>query len=301
MLIPGSALFAEKQFEWSFVLRNAHGKAASILKQAGKITFAFSATAIILAFQSQPVSYQDIASMLGKQSPNRWLMHIEQQPGETVLGSNLDELASYGIDPIVTGSLNKPVTASSQIKISEVVNGTPQPQKINRAVKGARVVSTTTRQAPVHFSAGSVLERHSMLQSLDRGDRLALAFVQPKSHKEALQVAASFHASEPDADINPDFPVMVASLVEESRSSILSYAPEPKVEYSPFSAVLVEEKPINIIPKLAKGDHAWAAEPLPKHSFPSNNKIASQEVFTLRRVVNRCGVRPPFPRLFSTV
>ena len=60
---------------------------------------------------------------------------------------------------------------------------------------------------------------------------------------------------------------MVASLVKKSRSSVLAYSPEPKVEHSPFSAVLKEEKPVKILPKLNKGDHAWADDPLPKNSY----------------------------------
>ena len=47
----------------------------------------------------------------------------------------------------------------------------------------------------------------------------------------------------------------------------MAYQQEPDVLYSPFSAVLSEEQPINIIPRLNKGDHSWAANPLPKRVF----------------------------------
>ena len=64
-----------------------------------------------------------------------------------------------------------------------------------------------------------------------------------------------------------DLPVMVASLVTESASNILAYSAEQELQRSPFAAILEDNKPLNIVPKLEKGDHAWAAAPLPKSSY----------------------------------
>ncbi len=246
--------------EWSLVLRNTRQNIASAAKRAASIVFGFSAVAAVSVFQTDAIAHQDIAGLMGEESSARWLMHLEEQPGETVLSAHMAGLASYGIDPIITGSNN------SDMKVSTTVRNEPVPQKINRAAKGPRVVSAPPKQPPIHFSAGSVLQRQNLLESLNTDKKLSLSFVKPKPHLEALKIAAAFHPTKP-AYGTDDLPVMVASLVEESRSSILAYSPEPEVQYSPFAAILEDEQPINIIPRLGKGDHSWAADPLPKRVF----------------------------------
>ncbi len=248
------------------VLRNARGKYVPSWKRrtqtAIKSVLGLSATASILTFQTTAVAHQDVASLVSPHVDQRWLLHIEQQPGQTIVPGNLGELASHGVDPIVTGKL------TPSIKVSKEVRNGRSPERVNRAAKGPRVVQTTARQAPVNFSAGSVLERHSLLESLKPGKKFALEFLTPKPHHEALQVAAAFHANRENSLGNEErLPVVVADLVRESRDSILAYAPEPEIQYSPFSAVLRDEQQVTIVPKLGKGDHAWAAEALPKNSF----------------------------------
>jgi len=85
-----------------------------------------------------------------------------------------------------------------------------------------------------------------------------------------MQVAAVFHRKTKKKKNLPKtkhLPVQVAKLVKQSQGSILSYSAQPKVEQSPFSAVLVEKKPVKIVPKLGKGDHSWAKKQLPRSSF----------------------------------
>lgn len=252
--------------EWSLVLRNTRQNFVSFAKRTASIVCGFSAVAAVSVFQTDAVAHQDIASLFGKQSSERWLMHLEEQPGETVLSAHVAELASYGIDPIVTGSID------NTVKVSTTIRSEPVPQRINRAAKGPRVVSAPPKQPPVHFSAGSVLQRQNLLQSLNSSKNLSLSFVKPKPHLEALKVAAAFHLTNPASETK-DLPVMVASLVEESRSSIFAYAPEPQVQYSPFAAILEDEQPINIVPRLNKDDHSWAADPLPKRAFSNREQI----------------------------
>ncbi len=224
----------------------------------GLFTLVLSASAF--GMQTTSIAHQDIAGLVGHNGKDRWLVHLEQQTGESV--ANLQE-ADNGVDTIITSSINGSLTASRKIVRADA------PQKINRAIKGSRVVQTTARQAPEKFSAGSVLERQSFLAPLDLDKKTVLAFVKPKPHEEAYQVAAIFHPKKKKRALpeTKHLPVQVASLVKQSQSSVLSYAPEPKKEYSPFSAILKETKPVKIVPKLAKGDHRWAADPLPKNSF----------------------------------
>lgn len=245
-------------------MRNALGMPWSAVKRIANVTGFVVLAAFAVAYQTQSVSHQDIPDLLDKKAENRWLMHIEQQTGESVVSivSKDKEEGTRFIDPTVTS------TVSASLSVSEKVVSSARPETINRAIKGDRVVATTARRAPKDFSAGSILERHSVLQPLKQGDRLALDFVKPKPHDEAFEVASLFHPTKPKGlDVPENLPVAVASLVKQSESSILAFAPEPQLEYSPFSAVLVEEQKVKILPKLNDGDHDWADDPLPLNSF----------------------------------
>ncbi len=248
--------------EWSLVLRSTLEKPFSVAGRIVNFT-GFSVLAVsALTLQTTSISYQDIPGLLGQKAVNRWLMHIEQQPGQSVAEIVNKDDGKRFVDPTVTTSI------SASLSVSEKIVSSARPEKVNRAIKGDRVVATTAKKAPKNFSAGSILERHSILQNLESGAKLALNFVKPKPHKEAFQVASLFHPAKPKGVVVPkNLPVAVANLVKQSESSVLAYSPEPEVEYSPFSAVLVEEQQVKILPKLNKGDHAWADDPLPKSSY----------------------------------
>lgn len=215
----------------------------------------------VLFYQSRSVAYQDVASALGHKADNRWMVHIERPAGESVAAISLTGKDEGSVDPVVTSSLSR----SAEIK--ETIKSSPLPETINKRIKGDRVVQTTAKGAPKDFSAGSVLQRQSVLEPLDSGKKLALEFVKPKPMDEAFEVASSFHPRNPGIKPAEELPTVVASLVKQSASSVLAYTQEPEVIYSPFSAVLTEEQTVKILPKLNEGDHAWADDPLPLNSF----------------------------------
>jgi len=250
-------------FEWSFVLRSTRIKTASVSKRIGQLSLGLGLAVCATALQTVPVSHQDIAELTGQKPQHRWLMHIAQPGGQSFVTASITGLGSAGGQPAIINGV------SSELKVSEKIHKNDDPQRINRAIKGNRVVQTTAKQAPRNFTAGSVVQRHSLLQDLSSPKNQVLAFVKPKPSKEAFQVASLFHVTKPKVDpaATDHLPTMVASLVKRSENNILAFAPEPKVEYSPFSAVLVEETPVKIVPKLGRGDHAWADDPLPKSSF----------------------------------
>lgn len=243
-------------------MRSTRIGGVSFVKRAANSLLIGGLATAIYSSQTVEVAHQDVASLIGKTGQDRWLAHIEAPIGETVALTTASMLGKEKAQ-LVSGNAPKTLSVSKEIKQGA------KPQRINRALKRDRVLQTTARQAPENFSAGSVVERHSLVVPMDHGKKQVLAFVKPKPVEEALQVAAVFHKKK-KKQVEPKtshLPTMVASLVKQSQSSLLSYAPEPKVQHSPFSAVLVEEKPAKIIPKLAKGDHRWALNPLPKNSF----------------------------------
>ena len=178
------------------------------------------------------------------------------------------------MDQRVTGSIPQVEdTKFDATRLTTKLPEAPKPQRINRALKGDRVVSTTIQRPPVHFNSGSVFQRHSYLAPLNSDKKRVAAFVKPKSSGEVFQIASAFHAKTAKKKAKSrNLPVVVASLVHESRSSILGYAPTEELKNSPFAAVLRKKGPVSIIPKLNRNDHSWADDPLPKASFSKKQK-----------------------------
>lgn len=244
-------------------MRNSINKRTSIVRRVANSLFIGGIATIIFSSQTVEIAHQDVASLVGKTGKDRWLAHIAAPIGETVA---LTSASMLGKNKVQLAVENTP----KELTVSKEVKQNPKPQSINRALKGGRVLQTTARQAPEKFNAGSVLERHSVLQPIDQGKKQVLAFVKPKPNKEAMQVAAVFHRKKKKEKAGPKtshLPVQIAKLVKQSQPSLLGYAPKPKIEHSPFSQVLVEQKPTKAIPKLGKGDHKWALNPLPKNSW----------------------------------
>ena len=284
-------------FVWSSVLRNTFQKWRKLTSPSTANWFRQSSGnrgigarrfnilwlgVIIYAGSFTTVSYQDMQSL--KPTKDRWLVHLPEAPGQTVATASL-----FGFDTMITGSIPREhhgALGSDEIMgLTSELPKTPKAPAINRKLIGDRVVSSTIQRPPAHFSAGTVLRRQSLLSPLEIDKNQSLAFVKPKSSLEAFKIASAFHTTgeKQNRDLK-NLPVMVASLVRESKDSILSYAPEQKVKYSPFAAVLRDEGPISIIPKLNDYDHSWADDPLPKMSFSDEQQkcLASGIYFEAR-------------------
>jgi spore germination cell wall hydrolase CwlJ-like protein len=217
------------------------------------------------------VAQQDVAVLAGSVTGERWLASVSEGPGVSqILADSNADVISLENDPVETASI-----AVDTAHLITDVRLVREPQTVNRALKGPRVVTTTFKAPPDSFSSGSVVERHSMLSPLNVGKEFELAFVKAKPASEALQIASSFQLKKQVRDQfapKADLPVMVASLVKESVPNILSYSEEPKLQRSPFAEVLEDTSPVNIVPKLNKGDHEWAANPLPKAAFSESEQ-----------------------------
>ncbi len=254
----------------------------SFLGDAKKLIYpAVVALAVFFAYPSL-IAYQDVASLLPSPVTQRWLANMNQSPGQTAIAANVSGLGSAravvegsetpdapdGIDPIITGAMSDQMDPNS---VPALIRTRPKqeqvPQRINRSLKGDRVVSTTTIRPPENFTAGSVLQRQSMLSPLETDEKFELAFVEPRPFREAIRVASLFHVEEKEPEVDADLPFMIASLVRESADHVLAYGDEEESVRSPFAAVLETERPASLIPKLGKDDHSWAAQQLPLSVF----------------------------------
>ena len=256
-------------------MTNSDKKRRSLLGRIKEGLFPVCAGVALFLTYPTLVAHQDMAS-LSRASSNvvsnmRWLVSLSEEPGVSkLITGSVARPAAAGDLPLNVSFTGNADAASLDERLTSDVRVGREPQIVNRAGKGDRVVTTTFIRPPNKFNAGSVAKRHSMFAPLDVSKKTKLAFVKAKPAAEALQVAFAFHPKQKKSGVRspkPDLPVMVASLVAESASNILAYSPEPEFERSPFAAILEDTAPVNIIPRLRKGDHSWAADPLPKVSF----------------------------------
>lgn len=249
------------------VLRISDLPAGALLRRARTRVFPLAlGLCVFLAYPSL-VGFQDVAALSADPVEQRWLAHLREAPGKVVFASAAGPSVAarpVAADPAVTGSISAERDAPS---ISTAVGTGPRPQRVNRERLGDRVVSSSIARPPAYFSAGSVLERQSILRPRADDPRVELAFVRPRPVDEAFRIAGIFHRLEPDLPpVKPDLPVVVASLVEESLPNVVAFREEPEVLRSPFAEVL-NETPISLVPKIGEKDHDWAADPLPQSVF----------------------------------
>lgn len=243
-----------------YVSRNHVSRIAASLRR--NLVPVSGALALFFAYPTI-VGYQDVAALSQPgtiRADERWLAHIAQKPGSSVLAAALKGNQAQELDPVVTGSVPHDLVIETAT--------TREPQRINRAAKGDRVVTATYVRPPQNFKAGAVLERQSYLVPLERANAFNLAFAKPMPQGEALKIASAFTVprdAEPEPE--PDLPVMVAKLVVESAPNVLAYGAEPEAMTSPFAAVLNPDEPVSLVPKIKESDHAWAAQPLPLSVF----------------------------------
>lgn len=225
-------------------------------------------------------AYADLASLLTglDQGASNWRMVITNSPA----GSLHQVELAFGDASIAAavgeGGLVMPdgrrVAFLSQEKGSDP---RPDEERINRSDKKGRVVSVEPMQPPKDFSAGSVVQRQSMLfrPAMDLKDKTA--FLKPKISGKEIQIATAFYKMEPQ---KPDdsVPPMLAGLVTNKDADVLASAyASPAPDYarvSPFDSILAKDQDSEgrFVPQIGPQDHAWAATVLPPSVFSSDEQ-----------------------------
>lgn len=236
------------------------GRARQTLRKAAQA--GAMAGAVFVAYPSL-VAMQDVAEWSATPFAERWLAHMPEAPGRSIVAASLGGAAAKSeTDPLATSAIGG--KDARAFGVTTRIERAALPQRISRQGLGGRVVTRTVSRPPAYFSAGSVLERHSWAEPLRLDKRTALAFLEPLPAAEALKVASVFHA--PDNGVPPpkeNLAPVVASLVRESVSNVLAYGAEEETLASPFAVALNQDEPISLIPKLQANDHRWADDPLP--------------------------------------
>lgn len=226
-------------------------------------------------------AYQDMASMVSgtEASGARWSGFVEKSVAGSVHAAEM---------PFVDSGINTGSISGSGLKAPGIgavsfrgkageANGIPDEARINRADKRGRVVNITPVAPPKAFTAGSILERTSMILRPAIGLDVKMAFANPSIKGKEIQIATAFYTKE-DKKPDPEIPAALAALVTNDRADVLAtaYAPaQPDyAKASPFEALLQDEPETDgrFIPPIAPGDHAWMSEPLPASVFSAKEQ-----------------------------
>lgn len=248
------------------------GRLASI-DRGWSAPVAFGALAFFVS--TSTTAYSDMASVIsGASSGNvRWQTYLVDAPAGSIHNAEL-----VFTDPITTGSTSSPVsmktpdgrTIAFRHK-SGATDAGPDEDRVTRDQKRGRVTTSVPVAPPKNFSAGSILERRSMVIGPPEADAVRMAFVDPDIRGREVQIATVFHARRKAAEAG-NVPVMLAGLVTNDKPDVLATAYAPaKPDYakvSPFASVLADnDEAGRFFPPVPKNDHAWAGHALPAHVF----------------------------------
>lgn len=227
-----------------------------------------------------PAAYGDLAGLLSgiDRTGANWRMVMTNSPAGSTHQAELafgDQKAAAAVGD---GGLVMPDGRRIAF-LSEQKGSDPRPdeERINRQDKKGRVVSVAPMAPPKDFSAGSVLQRQSMLfrPLSDTGERTA--FLRPKLAGKEIQIATAFYKKQPPKpdDSVPDY---LASLVTNQNADVLAAAyASPAPDYarvSPFDSILATDQDGEgrFVPQIGPKDHPWAANVLPPSVFSSDEQ-----------------------------
>ncbi|MBN8950347.1 MULTISPECIES: cell wall hydrolase [unclassified Rhizobium] len=225
-------------------------------------------------------AYGDLAGLLAgidREGAN-WRMVMTNSPAGSTHQAELafgDARASAAIGD---GGLVLPdgrrVAFQSELKGSDP---RPDEDRVNRQDKKGRVVAVEPMQPPKDFSAGSVLQRQSMLLRPESATGERTAFLKPQLGGKEIQIATAFYKKEPP---KPDdsVPAYLANLVTNQSADVLAAAyASPAPDYarvSPFDSILAKDQDGEgrFVPQIGPKDHLWAANVLPPSVFSSDEQ-----------------------------
>ena len=235
--------------------------------------------AMAFFLSTSTTAYSDIAGLIsGANSGDaRWQAYLEDAPAGSI------HSAEYVFtDAITTGSTTHAAgmeTPDGRTIAFRAKKGArfvvPDEERVTRDQKRGRVTTTLPVAPPKNFSAGSIIERQSMLTRPPVAEEIEMAFVQPEIRGQEVEIATAFHSKVDEEQVNR-VPVMLASLVTNDKPDVLAtaYAPgQPDyAKVSPFASILKDEDEGRFRPPIPKGDHAWAGHALPPLVFTSKEQ-----------------------------
>lgn len=229
---------------------------------------------------TKAIAFQDMASLVtsSQQGEHRWTAYMTPAPAGSLHKAEMQfvdaslitgSVAAAGVDvagigKVALGGIGR------QAKLG-VDDPNPDEKRIMRDDKQGRIVTIAPIAPYRAFTAGSLLDRVSMISSPAEKNDSRMRFDKSPIEGKEIAITMAFHrpvVAKPKAPV----PTMLASLITNDRpdSLALGYAPA-KPDYarnSPFEAILPsDEADGRFVPPIGPKDHLWAAEPLPPSAF----------------------------------
>jgi spore germination cell wall hydrolase CwlJ-like protein len=268
-----------------FLLGKKSGQSLPISSHVSKVGTILLLASGIFCLSATAIAYQDIAGFGPGvlSSDTRWSAHKVIVP----TGSTFTAGMGSGVDQMVTGSTQHKAairTYDDDLAVTAQKGTRPgasdQPMTINRALKGGRVVSSSFKRPPAHFSAGSVIIKSSLTKKTIDKSRGKLAFVAFRSTIEPVRLARAFyHRSPAMKKITPVLrpAAMLAQKAKRLRgkstsTTLVAFAPVSKSNSNPFKSLFKNTGNRYVKPVLGRGDHKWAAKRLSKRVYSKNEQ-----------------------------
>src|SRR5690606_39241933 len=200
---------------------------------------------------------------------NRWRIVLTQSPAGSVHSSELAFPQMEDRLPANSGLMlpdGRKIALNGAASTGEV---TPDEDRVNRSAKKGRVVAVEMMQPPKAFSAGSVLQRTSMLTPPPAEKEMLTAFARPGKAARQIELASFYFRKEEKT--GPAVSPLLAGLVTNDALAVLATAyapPEPDFALqSPLDAILKMPEAGRFIPLIGHDDQDWAATLLPAGAF----------------------------------
>jgi spore germination cell wall hydrolase CwlJ-like protein len=221
------------------------------------------------------VAHADLAGLLAglDRGGDNWRMVLTNSPAGSIhqgelAFANADEKEMGGDGGMVLPDGRRIAFASGE----KGSDPRPDEDRVNRSEKKSRIVSVLPMQPPKDFSAGSILQRQSLLSEPQSAPSVKLAFAKPRISNKSIMVASAFEKPLPPP---PAYvvPAYLASLVtnQNADSLALGYASPQAADAtaSPFDSILSKDQDTEgrFVPQIGPEDHAWAASILPPTVF----------------------------------
>lgn len=213
---------------------------------------------------------QDIAAMISGQDGGavRWNGYVKRQTPDSIESVDLpfrDGLTTGSVSLASVGGVSLKSAAKGKSRI-------PDEDRVVGAMKRARIMQIAPVAPPRAFSAGSILQRTSLLRPTVE-DEQKLAFIRPTDTGKEIQIASVFQLT--PAPVKDETPSYLTALINNKEADILASAYAPTTgRSSPFASLLNEGGPNNgrFIPPMQPGDHAWMRSPLPATVFTAKEQ-----------------------------
>ncbi len=225
------------------------------------------------------IAYQDVAGFGSNivADDMRWTAHAVHVPTGSTYAARFGE----EVDRLVTGTVQHRLkvetlgdTGSTPSWSATFKSSSVKQYKINRTLKGDRVISSTIKRPPVHFSAGSIIRKSSLLKASPSKSRARLVFHKLRKSIAPVQLAGVFLSRKPawksrSSVVKPRIQLASTKIRLKggiNRSALVAYAAVNDNSNSPFDALFGNSKNAYSSPFLGRGDHKWAIKKLPSWS-----------------------------------